>query len=304
MSATEGADTGSAAAQRWPNPSAENLTSLARLAWQLSARHCAGCRNYHVMWPYLRAIGANGSGPEFRWELQRNALAEALAGRTAIRWLIAGSADAGLLALAAAVMERHPGVPFSVTIIDRCQTPLGLCRAHADANDIDLTAIHADLDEFEPDQPFDIVVMHHTIVFFEPDHQTVLLKRVAGWLAPEGRLYLTFSHDPPDLHGPVTPSSTIRDWRERQVRDAAATGEAVPPEDLDAFVARLHTIRDGIRGPDQRRALGFYDELVAAAGMEVERILPLPKLPTDPVPGWRPRARAGLLARSARSSGG
>lgn len=290
-------------ASRFPKPSDEDLPALSRLAWRLSAKYCGSCRNYHVVWPYLRAIGANGSGPEFRWDEQRDLLAEAVAGLPEVRWLLAGSADAGLLALVAAAMKRRPGVPYEATVVDRCETPLGLCRAYADAAGVNLRTVVAELTAFENAGTYDAVLLHHTIVFVPPAEQAGFLRHIATLLKPSGRLFMSFSHDPPEMTEPLVVNPVIGRWREAQIRAAAASGEAEPPEDVEAFVARLRTIRDGIRGPDRRRTVDSYSDMVADSGLDVERIVPLPKLASDPVPEWHPRARAILQARKADAAG-
>jgi SAM-dependent methyltransferase len=259
----------------YSKPTAEDLPGLASLAYRLSEQYCGACRDYHVIWPYLRAVGANGVGPEFCWprqpEIAAAAAMAAASGRDRVRWLATGSADAGVLALIDAAMERLPGVPFEATVVDRCRTPLGVCRAHADARGIAVDCIHGDLLQFRRDGGFDVVVMHHVLNFFSEADRPVFLANAARWLAPGGRLCIFLTYAPPE--GGWAMNRLLRGWREKRIREGVAAGEIEAPEDLEVFVARLDRPRDA---PPVRQDYGHFEHLLTGAGFAIDSLHDLP----------------------------
>lgn len=259
---------------RFGQPTSEDLPRLARLAWDASAVHCGACRDYHLTAPYLRALGLGGIGPEFAWECQIDALVRATAGRSTVRWLLAGSADAGLPGLIGGVAAARPETAHRITLVDRCETPLIVCRAHADAEGAEIETIRADLRDFRRDGAFDAVLMHFTTIFFAEDELVAFLRHSATWLAPGGVLVAGFLHDRPSADPPRLPDAAVRVWREAVIRGEADAGRLDLPEDADAFIARLEK-----RGSSRMRrrlpvaeAAGFVRE----AGLVPREIVLLP----------------------------
>lgn len=286
---------------RYPLPTREDLPALSRLAYRISATECAGCRNYHVTWPYLRSIGANGGGPEFNWSDQRAIVAGASAGRRHVRWFLAGSADAGQLAMVAEAMKAHPAATYDVTIVDRCATPLALCREHAAAESIALETIQGELDDYVAAEGFDVVLMHHTIVFVPPPKRAAFIKNAARWLAPDGRLVMTLSLDAPGEPVAKSPNLAMAAWREQLIRDAVADGELELPEDIETFIGRVVGMRDPSRGAMQSHRAEDYYAAIEEAGFAIERLVTLePEADDELLAQWRQRERAMLVA--SRSS--
>src|SRR5262249_10306073 len=118
----------------------EDIPQLAADSFELANRLCDTCTNYHALWPYLRLVrGTNGA--EHEAPLRESILAERIASGYR-RILIAGAADSGVLAL---VVRAARGWDVSVTVLDRCATPLELCRRFADRWSLSVAAIRADL---------------------------------------------------------------------------------------------------------------------------------------------------------------
>ncbi len=278
--------------RRYARPSDEDLPALSRLAFRLSAEHCAGCRNYHVMWPYLRSIGANGAGPEMRWADQVSTLGRIASGRGHVRWLLAGSADAGLLALVAAAMRTLPGVDYDATVVDRCATPLGLCRAYADTAGIDLCTVADDLGSHAPREEYDLILMHHLMGFMGAEQRSSLLRNAADWLAPGGKLVMSLGFDRPGVALPPRPNVPLMEWRERCIREASQSGELDLPEPLGIFLERLRTMREGSYAPVERHNRQDYEIAIADAGLVLEEELPFPAADDEPLSrAWRARDR-------------
>ncbi|MGV8839151.1 MAG: class I SAM-dependent methyltransferase [Bauldia sp.] len=284
--------------RRYPFPTSEDLPGLARLAYDLAGHHCTACRDYHVMWPYLRSRGLHGGGPEHRFAEQRATYAAAAADRAAVRWLLAGSADAGQLALVGEVAARDGSVRHAITIVDRCGTPLGVARRHAAASGLDLETVHGDLLGFAAPAAFDVVSMHHVVNFFPEELRLPFLRQAATWLAPDGCLLIAVNCTAPGAT--ATLSEALRRWREAGLREDAASGAFDPPEDIDNFVGRLDTMRAGKSKGRSGHDRAYYEALVAAAGLTVSDVVALPfDAEERALHGGAPRERCIIVARRA-----
>lgn len=279
---------------RYRTPSSENLPRLARLAYEESKVHCGACRDFHVMWPYLRSRGLNGAGPEHNWPLHVETLARAAAGRSSVRWFLAGGADAGLLAVVEAAAARHRDANHTFAIVDICGTPVALCADHARTRGLDLEAVVGDLTTYRPGRPFDVVLMHQLLYFIPPADQPAFMKHAAGWLAPGGTLHLTVSVDTPGGRPPEERNASMVEWREAGIREDATRGALELPEDVETFVRRLRGMRAGLaaaRLPSRR--LDNYVGLVEAAGLIIDEVLRMPNEPDQIAPArddaWRHR---------------
>ncbi len=269
-----------AAVFRYRTPSSENLARLARLAYDASATHCGACRDFHVMWPYLRSLGLNGAGPEYNWPLHIDGLARAAEGRSSVRWFLAGSADAGLLAAAEAAAGRLPAAVHSFTLVDLCGTPVALCRDHAAMQGLDLDAIVGDLGAYRPARPFDVVLMHQLLFFIAPEARPGFMRHAAGWLAAGGRLLLTVSVDVASRVPRAERDNAVAAWREAAIRADAASGALVLPEDIDIFLGRLRGMRasrPAVRPPPMKLADAVA--LVEGAGLLVDEVFHMPNEP-------------------------
>lgn len=271
---------GPAAGFRYRQPSREDLPRLSRLAYDASKIHCGACRDFHVMWPYLRSLGLNGAGPEYNWPHHVDILSRAAAGKPRVRWLIAGSADAGLLAVAAAAAERHATATHEFAVVDRCGTPVSLCRDHAAAQGLDLDASVGDLATYRPARPFDIVLMHQLLVFIPAADQPAFMKQAASWLAPEGRLHLTVSVDMGNRVPRAERAGAMVAWREAAIRADVASGALSLPEDIDTFLRRLSGMRDGrLATRPSGIQLNDYVRLVEGAGLIIDEAFRMPNEP-------------------------
>lgn len=85
--------------------------------------------------------------------------------------------------------ERHPPGTAAFVGVDRSASGVGLVRAYAERVGLPhLTAACTDLADFTPDAPFDLVTCI-TVLQYVPD-DAALVRRMAGWLRPGGRLLL------------------------------------------------------------------------------------------------------------------
>lgn len=281
---------------RFPSPTRENLPRLARLAFDIGAVHCRGCRNYHLTWPYLRAMGLNGAGPEYNLPLHVELLGRAAAGTPEPRWLLAGSADAGVLAAVQATIDACPPARHSITVVDRCPTPLSLCRDHADSTGLGIETITADLMAFEPADRFDVIVGHQVILFFRDEDRPALYRRLASWLAPAGKLCLTLSDTTATDTGAFHTAFTR--WRIDRIRAGADAGEFELPEETEAFVARLAGRLERVNG-DRKFGIDHFVRQLGAAGLAIVETVAMPDADPPTATSRDGRARYMIIAERA-----
>ncbi len=148
----------------------EDLRQLAGEAWEVAGRLCGACRNLHVLWPYQRLAGSPGRDVAVVEPALRRLLSAS--GR---KVLIAGCADSGLLALVA----RTANPATAITVVDRCETPLELCRRFARRWDFTVDTDHLDLTELSATSSFDVVFAHELLQHIPADRRVDTLGRKA-----------------------------------------------------------------------------------------------------------------------------
>ncbi|HXP30298.1 MAG TPA: class I SAM-dependent methyltransferase [Stellaceae bacterium] len=246
----------------------EDLPALAAEAYALAGRFCGACRDYHALWPYRRITlmhcetttdqGAVGA-----------ALAELMA-RGGQRVLIAGAADSGVLATVARAAGGQAG---EIRVVDRCETPLELCRRFARRWSLPLETARADLLRLEITNPVDIVYANSIIPAFPPARRLDLFARIARALQPGGHFVQTFNvsrrvaqEQFPDY------GEQYRRW----VFDELARRGIPIPDDREIFGRRLLSFAAG-----WPRRLGAFERpgdvkpLLEAAGFAVQRLEPI-----------------------------
>lgn len=167
----------------------------AEMCLQFAPRHCTACHGFHLSAIMRRATlpidQRIGDFVEFQAATGQS-LAQARSTSNPVRVIIGGTTDTGLYAglLNAAVTVGGPGFARSldVTIIDRCQTPLEICKSYARENDLHLTTIRADMAEFQPDAPVGLILMHGVLSFVPLTKRLSFLKHIGTWLTPGGTL--------------------------------------------------------------------------------------------------------------------
>jgi SAM-dependent methyltransferase len=164
----------------------EDLQREAREVHAIAARHCAApgqadCGWYHSSLPTLRLLGVFDSPgsdddfllPAFEAELQRGAR----------RILVSGCADAAMLARVAACL---PGVPVcEIVVLDRCRTPLELCRDYAARHGLAIELVHSDILDYRA-APFDLICTHSFLSFFDAPARGRLAQAWWSLLRPGG----------------------------------------------------------------------------------------------------------------------
>jgi SAM-dependent methyltransferase len=171
------------------------------------------CGWYHGSWQVLRLLGLMASSGTHAAHY-RAALDDLAARGGAGAFLITGSADHALLALLAGAW-RGPAAP-AFTVLDRCDTPLKLCRWYAGRHGLALATRHQDALDPLPEAGFDAVFTHAFMGNFDAAGRARLAGRWAQALRPGGRLV------------------TVQRVRE----GAAETPLGFAPAEAEAFAAR------------------------------------------------------------------
>jgi SAM-dependent methyltransferase len=165
----------------------------------LSDRLCGSCRDLHALWPYIR-LSRSSTGVEDEGSRLTQVLRQ-LMGEGSRDVLIAGAADAGLLAL---VARAGADQPVNVVVLDICETPLELCRRFANGWSLPIKTVKQDLLELDVRHQFDFILVHGTLHFISAPGRLAALGRMQRALRNGGRLVLLFNTS-------ATPSVTSDD---------------------------------------------------------------------------------------------
>lgn len=173
------------------------LADCAALAHALAPEGCwrdaasgEGCAWYHGFWPYMRLLDY-GSSPELHKTFYAQGLAPLAAASSPARVLISGAADFAMLEVAQQAFAGAAAAP-RLTVVDRCETPLALCRWFAERAGLAIETRAVNILEFEDPQGFDAIVTHSFFGNFPPELRPALAARWAALLRPGGR-FLTIN---------------------------------------------------------------------------------------------------------------
>ena len=168
----------------------EPLTLSAPLTRTLAASHCTpGCRDYHAMWQYFRALGlidTIAADNDFLVE----ALRQLAATEKFPRVLISASADYGMLARVLTA-GRLAGQTPAITVLDLCETPLAINRWYAHRHGVSIETVRSNLLDFSPPTSFDLICTHSFIGRLPPEVRRQALARWYALLRPGGVVVTT-----------------------------------------------------------------------------------------------------------------
>lgn len=208
-----------------------NPEGLAEYQFRHALDHCGDCRDYHAVWAYRR-LSRTVSGIEPTASLVGRLLREVVPPGGTI--LIAGAADAGLLALAANATQ---GLAPTIHVADRCPTPLAVCRRYAETRGLSIVTHELDFNRATPPARYDAVMADCVLQFVPRESHTDVLRRLRETMAPRSVLVLAErlrSIDSPD--------------RDRDRAAAALAEDGVPlPEDRSSFEQRLNRMLEAQR---------------------------------------------------------
>lgn len=172
------------------------LQNAARIS-ELAPDHCIGCADYHIRSAAHRCApipkGIGFDRPELI-ELISGIIAEKAANAGSIGIVIPGSADTGILATAAhaaAVLGQEVIGRCRFTVIDRCATPLILCREFGARHHLQVETLQTDLAANSLRFETDLIIVHSVFRFIAHAHQVSFLNRLGGWLNTSGHLVIS-----------------------------------------------------------------------------------------------------------------
>ncbi|MDZ7841251.1 MAG: class I SAM-dependent methyltransferase [Gammaproteobacteria bacterium] len=174
-----------------PDPSVifRLLTEAAPLAMKWSGSLChtdangRSCAGYHGLRPYWRLLDLVTSPSHHVYYTER--LRQFASSDTVRRVLISGCADQDQLMHVVHVC-REMGVEPAVTVVDRCHTPLELCRWYAQREGVSLTTVCTDIKAYRPDERFDVICTHSFLSWFPPRDRRLVLESWYDALRPGG----------------------------------------------------------------------------------------------------------------------
>jgi SAM-dependent methyltransferase len=246
----------------------EDLPRLAAEAFELAGRLCSSCQNFHALWPYIRLSRASGAAEGSRSVVEPLLTRHFADNRRKV--LIAGAADSGLLAFVARAGTDH-GV--HIHVVDRCATPIELCRRFAQRWSLQVETTQQDLTEFDGKAEFDLVFVHSLLQFIAAEHRARFASRMHRALRPDGRLVMLFRA------GRRITGELLPEYRAGYVHWILGELDRlqVPlPETREAFGVRLnayaldHETREGAMSePDE------VVELLETAGFDIEQVVPV-----------------------------
>ena len=173
----------------------EDLVQNANRVAELAPSLCLGCTDYHIRRAVQRAAGVRLSVAHDRAKIIRLVFDFLTTfppeEQTPISIVIPGSADTGILstcAHAAASLGLAMLNRCRFTVIDRCPTPLTLCREFAERYGISLETCEGDFNSPAFSFEADLVVVHSLLRFIAPDSQVELMRMFGSWLGRRGRI--------------------------------------------------------------------------------------------------------------------
>jgi hypothetical protein len=226
-----------------PATCGEDLAHNIRRVVDYAPAHCSACLDYHMVHPILRGIGRVGVANSNRAELIEVVGAlireRAAAQDGPIDIVIGGTADTQIPAACTHAALVHGGSAFPrvrFTVLDRCDTPLALCRDFAVRHGIVFDTRAVDLVTTEDAFAADILINHSLFNYVPSELHVATLKKTAAWLKPGGRLLFYMGIRSTGL------CAGIRDRNAQGhalIRAALDSGALKIAEPRDVFEARL-----------------------------------------------------------------
>jgi SAM-dependent methyltransferase len=173
----------------------EDLSFNLRTVSGLAEKYCGSCAGYHVLYaakrlmPFARIVDLDRK--EVAATIGKLAAERLASSGSSLEVVIAGAADTGLLAGAAhgiALVGRAALDRSRFTILDRCRTPLELCRSFGRGHRLTVETDVVDLVADQTRRSADLVVVHSLLRYVPKEAHADLLRKFGQWLRPQGRI--------------------------------------------------------------------------------------------------------------------
>ena len=155
------------------------------------------------------------------------------------RVLVAGAADYGMLAM---VLDAcgDSGTAPDVTVIDRCPTPLELCRWYAEREQLPIATAVADAAEFDHPDAFDVICTDSLLTLLTPEARARTLRRWRALLARDGRIVTTARISTKDYATDVGLEQRIAGFAELVRERATELAEKLDVDPAELAAEALH----------------------------------------------------------------
>ena len=171
----------------------DTLKLSAPILWDQAANSCFkdtamgyDCSAFHRIWQYRILWGlTNSMRPDSKFFISGLREIAQHGGKNDV--LISASADYTMLAHILRAYKEEKSQP-SVTILDRCLTPININRWYAEREGITINSIHNDLLDVDTDSRFDAICTHHFLVWFTLEQQYQVIKIWYELLKPGGKV--------------------------------------------------------------------------------------------------------------------
>lgn len=181
-----------------PDTFGEDLEFNLRAVSDLAERYCVSCQGYHVLYaakrlmPHSRIIEIDREAmAAVTKELAEKQLASSGLG---LEVIIAGVADTGLLATAAhgiALIGKSALAHSRFLVLDRCRTPLELCRCFGERHELEIETEVVDLIADNQKRKADLIFAHSLLRYIPRESHVDVLRKFGRWLRPGGYLILS-----------------------------------------------------------------------------------------------------------------
>jgi hypothetical protein len=146
------------------------------------------CAWYHGSWQTLRLLGLVTTLTH-QAEFYIKALRPLIASGGFRRVFLSGSADYGLLSVVLDAFHQEGVVP-EITVVDRCATPLRLCRWYAERYGYRVDTFQSDLTDFRAAEAYDLICVHSLLSCIPRERHADIVKTWNSLLRPGGILMM------------------------------------------------------------------------------------------------------------------
>ena len=220
---------------------AEPLAESAAMQLELAEEFCRDdCRWYHGPRLYLRALGiVRGIRPDTPFVL--DAIGQVAATTDHAKVLVSGTADYAMLAHVVTAF-RAAGRPLTVTVLDKCLTPLRMNAWYGERVGVPVEVHHGDVFDLPGEEVFDLVCSHAFLGRFDAAGRRRLAAKWYALLKPGGTVVTAhrWRHVNVDAEFPLAEryKQRIRD-RVRRVIAVPEPIDGVPAETITAWTSEF-----------------------------------------------------------------
>lgn len=226
------------------------------------------CSWYHGTYQYFRLLSVVAT-PERNAEFLFDALETLARDGGYPRVLLSGTVDYCMLAFILKAYQNTGAIP-QVTVVDRCETPLYLCRWYAEQMSTEIETCVSDIFDFAPAQPFDLICCHSFLPMVPQSLRMDLMKAWYRALRPGGKVVTNVSIIPtaPDGANMFSPEQ-VAAFRDRAYQEALKQDGVlgISPDQI-AEEARIYAERTKVYSfRTQEEIVDMFE----AGGFEFER---------------------------------